>query len=130
MERVSEHFTELEMRCPTTRDYRFAAGFIDRLEQLRNSYGPMRISSGARSNVHNRRIGGHPRSLHVYDTPHHDTGGCCAVDVAIANRTKRGNFVADAWNLGFSVGIGHSFVHIDDRHRVLGLEQTMYTYSR
>jgi uncharacterized protein YcbK (DUF882 family) len=128
MVRISQHFTEDEMKCPSTGDFKLADGFLERLEELRGVYGPMRITSGARSDAHNKRIGGHPRSLHVYDNSFHNTKGCCAVDVHVLNRTQKGNLVADAWNLGFSVGVGFNFVHVDDRTRILGLPQTLYTY--
>jgi hypothetical protein len=50
MTRYSTHFTEAELRDPTTGKIALEDGFIDQLEELRLAYGhPMAVTSGCRS---------------------------------------------------------------------------------
>lgn len=124
-------FTDQELRCPETMEYVLSPSFGKRLDELRDLYGkPMVLTSAARSRQHNKNIGGHPRSLHVYDYPFYDTGGCCAVDVRIRDRSDRVLFVKLALEQEFSIGINfkHNFVHVDDRSRILGLPQALFGY--
>lgn len=124
-----KYFTDLELQSPDTLEYRLAPGFGERLDILREAYGsPIIINSGARSYNYNKLIGGHPKSLHVYDTPYHPTGGCCAVDIHMKDSVSRGKLLKDAYDLGFSLGIDTNFIHIDDRTRVLNFKQVVYVY--
>lgn len=47
------------------------------LQPMRDSFGPLKISSGMRSVEHNAKIGGAPNSLHLYN------GRDCAADVIV-----------------------------------------------
>ncbi|MEM8845369.1 MAG: D-Ala-D-Ala carboxypeptidase family metallohydrolase, partial [Pseudomonadota bacterium] len=103
--------------------------FGNRLDHLRESYGkPMHLTSAARSKAYNQIIGGHPKSLHVYDAPYHNTGGCCAVDVRIHNSIERAELVRLALQMNFSVGVNKTFIHIDDRTLILGMPQALFLY--
>ena len=101
---------------------------------LRQVFGrPMVVGSCCRSAAHNIAIDGHQRSLHVYDTPHHPTGGCCAIDIDCG---RDGDYVRDlvrcAINEGWSFGIGRArnrdtFVHLD-RRDLVGLPAAAFGY--
>lgn len=124
-----KYFTDKELQCPETGTYKLAKGFDKRLDLLRSFYGkPLKVNSGARSKNYNIYVGGHPRSLHVYDDPYHSTGGCCAVDISITNGVDRLLLIEAAIDLGFSIGVASNFIHVDDRTRVLGLTQRLYVY--
>lgn len=123
------YFSDAELESPDTGDYWLAEGFGNRLDILREKIGrPLILNSAARSKSYNAHIGGHHRSLHVYDEPHHHTGGCCAVDIRCDDATMRAELVSAALQLGFSCGVAETFVHVDDRSRVLGFPQVVYTY--
>ena len=132
-------FTENELRCKGSGLLRLAPGFADKLRDLRVDMDhPMIVNSACRSKAHNESIDGHPRSLHVGDEPHWPTGGCCAIDI----RTHRWNgkewipinswyrdvLIEVAWDLGWSIGYGASFLHLDRRIDYTALKQAEFNY--
>jgi len=61
-----EHFSHSELACPTTDQVRLAAGFGEALERLRVELDePIYLNSACRSPLHNTKVNGHPRSLHL-----------------------------------------------------------------
>jgi hypothetical protein len=80
-----DHFSRSELACPTTDELRLATGFDEALERLRVELdAPIYLTSACRSPVHNAKVGGHLRSLHLTVNGHWGTGGSCAVDI-VAN---------------------------------------------
>ena len=103
----------------------FYIGFGERMDELREKWGkPLIVTSVCRSAEHNKTVGGNPRSLHVYDFPHWPTGGTIAADFAETSN----EFRELAYEMGFSIGLGKTFTHCDDRLLVLGLKQTTFNY--
>lgn len=126
-----KHFSDAELRCPDTLEVRLAPGFAEALEGLRTTLGqPMIINSCCRSKRYNDRLGGHPRSLHVYDEPYHNTGGCCAVDIHIPDNQYRAEIMKIALNNDWSIGVAANFLHLDQRTLCAGLTQVVYHYKR
>lgn len=118
------YFSEDELRCKGTGKLILAEGFPEALLALRIAWGrPMIPNSVCRALSHNRKIGSMDTSYHVCDTGR----GCCAVDFHMTDAKLRGELVALAWAMGWSVGINATFVHLDRRvdH---GAEQLMFTY--
>ena len=77
-----DHFSHSELACPTTDQVRLASGFGEALERLRVELDvPIYLNNACRSPLHNAKISGHPRSLHLVVNSHWGTGGTCAVDV-------------------------------------------------
>lgn len=127
---MTPHFTQAELACRHCGLARFHPGFLDDLSRLREEYArPMRLTSACRCAEHNRAVGGHPRSLHVGDAPHHGANGALAVDVATADGAYRGALFALAWGLGWSIGWGRGFLHLD-RRGLVGLPQQSFDYER
>lgn len=125
-----EYFSQEELECPSTKMVRLAPGFGENLVALRFAYQiPMTVNSCCRSEEHNDTIGGHEKSLHVCDHPFHPTEGTCAIDLRMINGTQRGNLIALAWGLGWSVGVAQTFVHLDRRTDNAGLAQKLYPYG-
>ena len=123
------YFSDSELASKDTGTYILADGFGKRLDELREAIGrPLYLNSAARSKSHNKTVGGHAKSLHVYDDPYHPTGGCCAVDIRCLDAEFRADIVHAALSYGFSCGIAKTFVHVDDRTRILGFPQVVYTY--
>ena len=90
-----DHFSHSELAWPTTDQVRLAAGFGEALERLRVELDePIYLNSACRSPLHNAKINGHPRSLHLVINSHWGTGGCCAVDVAAMDGQYRARFIA------------------------------------
>ena len=122
-------FTNEELASPDTGEVGFAAGFASRLKDLRQAFGEsMIVTSACRSRVYNEQIGGHPRSLHVYDQPHHDVSGCAAIDILTTDSAYRARLVATALDFGWSVGVGNGFVHLDRRDLGVVGPQVLFTY--
>ena len=89
-----DHFSHSELACPTTDQVRFASGFGEALERLRVELdAPMHLTSACRSPLHNAKINGHPRSLHLTENDHWGTGGTCAVDVAATDGQYRAKLI-------------------------------------
>lgn len=123
------YFSDRELQCRCCGGIRLAAGFLMRLNELREAMGePMIVNSACRCARHNSAINGHPKSLHVFDKPVHATGGTCAVDIRTPDERYREKLKTLALKLGFSVGLGKGFLHIDDRTEVLGFKQMVFSY--
>ena len=124
------YFTKEELECKGTGELLLDPNFVTQLRTLRHVLNaPMALTSACRSPSHNEAIGGHPRSLHLTSNPSHPTEGCMACDV---DRTKWEedfveHFIDLAWELGWSVGIAKTFIHIDRRVDI-GLKQHKYWY--
>ena len=99
-----DHFSHSELAWPTTGQVRLAAGFGEALERLRVELEePIYLNSACRSPLHNAKVGGHPRSLHLVINSHWGTGGCCAVDVAATDGEYRAKLITlaldqEAWS--------------------------------
>jgi uncharacterized protein YcbK (DUF882 family) len=111
-------FGHAELACRATGIVQLAPGFAERLVALREVLGEsMAVTSCCRAASHNRRIGGHPKSLHVYDEPAHGTGGTCALDVTLRDGVYALKLVGLAERMGWAVGINFQrrFIHLDRR---------------
>ena len=121
-------FSHKELQCPATSIVQLADGFAFALRDLRVAWGrPMKVNSACRSRDHNTAIGGHPKSLHVYDASAHGLNGCAAIDIALADPAQRGTLVILAWGMGWSIGHAKTFLHLD-RRDLAGLPQGMFGY--
>lgn len=124
------YFTDKELECPETGIVKLHPGFLDHLNELRDAFDkPMVVNSCCRSKKHNENIGGHPRSLHVFDQPFHSTHGCMAIDINTEgwSGTEKARFVYLALKNKWSVGIAKTFIHIDRRVDIK-MKQVLYTY--
>ena len=122
-------FSAEELADPDTSRVKLAPGFAPALRDLRIDYGrPMVVTSCCRSAAYNEHIGGNPRSLHVWDDPHHDTGGTAAIDITMTDATERRRLVACAITRGWSVGVAQTFLHLD-RRDIAGLPAALFTYG-
>lgn len=62
-----KHFDPSEFACRGTRTIRFDKRFILILDAIREEIGqPMVVLSGYRSEKHNKKVGGVPKSMHIY----------------------------------------------------------------
>ena len=89
--------------------------FLTRIDQLRENYGkPIKINSSYRSPLYNTSVGGSLGSKHMAGI---------AIDISCNNSTDRAKLVWAALDLGLTVGVGKTFVHVDGRP-----QQIMFTY--
>jgi len=94
-----DHFSHSELACPTTDQVRLAAGFGEALERLRVELDePIYLNSACRSPMHNAKVDGHPRSLHLVINSHWGAGGCCTVDAAATDGGYRVKIITVALN--------------------------------
>lgn len=120
-----------ELRCKGTGGMKLGPGFADALRDLRIDLDmPMIVTSCCRSKEYNDQIGGHRRSLHVFDEPHWPTRGCVAIDIAITSSQFKEKLIEYAWDRGWSVGIASDFIHLDRRVDIqtVSFEQTRFYY--
>ncbi len=133
MSQYSDHFTVIELACPTSSEIKLEHGFIDDLEALRRAYGrPMAVTSACRSAEHNdwltkRGYAASPNSLHLIGNAKYGTD-TCAVDIERPGGGDLAELIRTALSMGWSVGLAKTFVHLDRRERYAGLPRTFYTY--
>lgn len=109
------YFSQEEQQCPCCHVVKFAPGFLDALNELRESFGfALSANSMCRCDLHNKKVGGRPSSYHLMSHP----WGCCAADISTTGwpGAKKWAFVRMAMERGFSVGFASTFIHLDKRH--------------
>lgn len=123
-------FRHEELQCRHTGQVVLAPGFAKKLALLRMTYArPLTVTSCCRSAAHNEAVGGHPRSLHVYDNPAHPTGGTAAIDLAVRDAAEAMAIAEVAIPYGWSVGVPKGgFIHLDLR-TLFGMPKGMFGYG-
>ena len=126
-----KHFSEKELKCKGSGIIKIDIRFAEALTILREEWGkPLTPTSVCRSPEHNRKVGGHSRSLHLTENPVHDTWGTMAADIYWGNWKTEDmkSFAKFAYSLGFSVGLHNTFCHIDLRSKA-GLNKNVFLYG-
>jgi len=103
---LSRNFSSREFacRCGCGKDA-VDKELILKLQQVRDQFGPLHITSGVRCEAHNRSQGGVPNSAHVLGF---------AVDIECSISLSRHILVSRLMEAGFKrIGIGKNFVHAD-----------------
>ena len=122
-------FSEAELADHDVGIVALAPGFENCLKELRIVFNePMIVNSCCRSALYNVEIGGHSRSLHVWDDPHHPTGGTAAIDIHNKDADYAERLIKTAWELGWSVGVANTFTHLDRRSDYIDYDQTKFYY--
>lgn len=118
---------ELKCKCGLCNEGKLDGSFSLMLPQLRMEYNaPMQVNSCCRCTEYNKRIGGHPRSLHVWDFPVRDNQATCAIDIHMTDDEKRARLMYVALLQGWSVGVYKTFLHLDTRTHSAGLVQKVF----
>ena len=133
MTKYSDHFTQEELADERTGKIRLQVGFIDQLEMLREAYGfAMPITDGCRSSDTNTWLieRGYKASLRSFHLMYNSFYGTdtCAVDMSRPSGDRLWKLVGAAKDLGWTVGIGSNFIHLDLRARYTNLPPVIYTY--
>tara|TARA_Y100001937_G_scaffold15835_2_gene21695 strand:+ start:2480 stop:2857 length:378 start_codon:yes stop_codon:yes gene_type:complete len=97
---------EIGSGMPTDQGGKMNKEFLFKLDEARMLAGtPFKITSGYRSEAHNKKVGGVKGSSH--------TKGC-AVDIAVNSGLQRSAIVCALAKVGFTrIGIAKTFVHCD-----------------
>lgn len=83
--------------------------FLKKLDNLRHEFGlPMVLNSSYRSPTYNRVVKGKPNSMHL-------KGRAVDIDATGYTGAQKAKLVKLALDMGFSVGVSASFIHLDDR---------------
>jgi len=116
MPQFSEHFTMEEIACPCCEVIKLAPGFIFDLEDVRRECRVrMDITSCCRCHKHNDEVGGHERSLHLFDNEVHETD-TCGVDIKRpANSFYFHMLIKALIKFGWSIRIYKTHIHADKR---------------
>ena len=86
---------------------------------------PLIPNSCCRSRAHNTAVRGSSNSYHLYEDVDDGREGGMAIDLRVRDGAIRGDRVATAWKLGWSIGIYKTFIHLD-RRVDLGKRQIMF----
>lgn len=120
-------FTEQELRCKESGGIKLASGFQDALKKLRLAFNqPMRVLSCCRSQSYNQRVGGVKKSFHIYDNPAWEIDGACAIDIATPTESCKKDLLKIAQKLHWSIGMYHSFLHLDRRSDYLHVDPVLF----
>tara|TARA_R110002012_G_scaffold13648_3_gene57965 strand:- start:2741 stop:3115 length:375 start_codon:yes stop_codon:yes gene_type:complete len=110
---------EIGSGMPTDQGGKMDKEFLYKLDEARMFAGtPFKISSGYRSEAHNKRVGGVKGSSHRKG---------CAVDIAVNSGLQRSTIVCALVKAGFTrLGIAKTFIHVDlDKEK----QQSIWLYS-
>lgn len=124
-------FREDELECDCCGQLVMDMALAVYLPVLRYEWNrPLNLSSACRCTAHNKKEGGHPRSMHLIKNPKWDTSGCAGVDIKwrMWSAQMKKDFARFCWKRGWSVGLHDGFIHIDRRINA-GLKQAVYTYG-
>lgn len=107
----SEFLCQCGLPCALSSQSNIYIPFVRKLQEIRNQLGPMLINSGSRCVAYNRKVGGVLNSKHlaIYK------GKSLAADIHCVSRVARHKMIREAINLGLSVGINETFIHLDAR---------------
>jgi zinc D-Ala-D-Ala carboxypeptidase len=103
---LSRNFSRPEFECSCGCGYdQIQLALVEKLQRVRDNFGPMTINSGCRCAPHNRSVGGSPQSPHLQGL---------GVDIRSANSLSRFNLIRSLLDVGFKrIGIGQEFIHVD-----------------
>jgi len=106
MGNLTKHFSNWEFECSCGCEFdQVQIEFIERLQKVRENFGPLTINSGCRCERHNRKVGGSPDSSHLRGL---------AADIHCANSLSRFHLLRSLMHAGFQrIGIGQEFIHVD-----------------
>lgn len=106
MKRLSEHFHEAEFLCPCCGQIKVHPQLVEMLEMIRSHFDmPVIISSGYRCGIHNKAVGGSPRSQHL-------EGKAADIVVWGVGPAKVRQYLANFYG---GVGSYRTFTHVDVR---------------
>lgn len=129
-QQIIPYFTRSELACQGTGELKLSTVLKITLPYLRYKWGkPLIVTSGCRSPEHNRKIGGHPNSLHLTENPKYKTNGCAAVDISTRrwSEEEKEEFIKLITSLGWNYGVASTFIHVD-RGQDFGKGFTTWTY--
>ena len=123
------YFMPEELSCPCCSKMEFEKGFLRDLTKLRRTVGfAFHVNSCCRCINHNYVVGGHPKSLHMMDNPHHGVD-TCAIDISRKNISSErlAKLLTEALTSGWSVGIYPTFIHLDRGSQALQRQPRVFT---
>lgn len=103
---LTKHFSRWEFECSCGCEFdRVQVAFVERLQKVREKFGPITVHSGCRCEAHNLSVGGSPSSSHLKGL---------AADLRCANSLSRYLLLKILMAEGFQrIGMGQEFVHVD-----------------
>jgi uncharacterized protein YcbK (DUF882 family) len=106
MGNLTKHFSRWEFECSCGCKFdQVQAEFVERLQKVRENFGPLTVHSGCRCEPHNRSVGGSPQSSHLWGL---------AADIRCANSFSRFHLMRSLMEEGFQrIGLGQDFIHLD-----------------
>lgn len=105
-------FAKEELQCSCCGQISYYDWFLNDLLALRLAYkNPMSITSGCRCYFHNKEVGGATHSKHLFD----NNKKASAVDIKRPSSEALHKLIKISTNLGWTVGIGDNFIHLDKR---------------
>jgi hypothetical protein len=127
-------FSASDLACKGTGIIKLDPRFATAIVELREKWGFSVVpNSVCRTPTHNKKVGGHPNSLHLTENPKWPTLGCMAMDWPWRGwpQERQIDFARLAWSMGWSIGLHDGFCHID-RRADLGLKelpQSVFLYG-
>ncbi len=127
MDKLSDYFSHNDLACKGNNvrclDPRFEYALL-LYRQMVNI--PLYPNSCCRSLEHNKEVSGSEKSFHLYEGVKDGRTGTMAIDLRVTDSAVRAKMVRYALNLGWSLKIYDTFIHID-RRVDLGYKQIIFT---
>lgn len=124
---MNKYFKKQELECKKCcGEVKLADGFADKLNILREAFNqPMIVNSACRCEKKNKSVGGAANSYHLLNNRF--SNGTCAVDIARRNYAYDTALIKTAIELGWSIGVAKTFIHLD-RRSDYGQPNVLYIY--
>ena len=105
----SKHFKETEFACKHCGEQNHDQHLVALLELIRLKFNsPVIVTSGYRCEVHNKNVGGAPKSKHI-------EGIAADIKVKGVPPSKVFEFLDDTFPNSYGIGLYSGWVHIDTR---------------
>mgnify|MGYP001433270052 CR=1 FL=1 len=117
---MTPNFSRIEFMCQCgCGSDNISEGLVERLQLMRNSVGPMAVTSGIRCQAHNAAVGGVDISAHVpADLGDSEGEVGHAVDISVVSSSRRFKLYDAAREAGLRrIGTGRNFLHLDTDNR-------------
>lgn len=105
---LTKNFTTDELQCDCCHKCPMQPEFLGMLQQFRDLYGPVGITSGYRCQSHNQAIGGVNSSMHVL-------GRAVDINWSTKSGAEKHKMLMLALKIFKGIGLHKSFLHVDNR---------------
>lgn len=110
------NFSKNELACKCCGLLNIDLDFLDNIQGAREfAEIPFPVNSACRCEEYNKKVGGHPTSLHITT----EIKQCGAIDIGCTSNRKRGIIIDIIVAYDFThIGMAKDFIHVDNKQKI------------